>query len=219
MLSGWPVSPSSYLVRLVQDQIPPHGLHPCFWGIPPITEFICRRKGVSVLGWHVSRAKLAWTIVLSYECLMKNAPTFPPIFSSLYFVGRFSVPIRFLGHPQLPGNERRWEPACFVPCSRNAEDSIVEYHSNFFDYTTPCIFQGWISVIVSPPITPNKFWGCLLSEIQENCTTLACPYIRKNYRKNYTIFYTKNILRELIGVISSPRLHQAQFREKLKGNN
>ena len=35
----------------------------------------------------------------------------------------------------------------------------VGYHSNFLDYTTPFCFQELISVIISPPITPNKFWG------------------------------------------------------------
>ena len=37
-------------------------------------------------------------------------------------------------------------------------------------------FQELISVIISPPITPNKFWGFNKRNNQENYTTPACPY-------------------------------------------
>ena len=42
------------------------------------------------------------------------------------------------------------------------------YHSNFLDYTSPLIFQELISVIISPPITPNKFWGFHKCNSQKN---------------------------------------------------
>ena len=37
-------------------------------------------------------------------------------------------------------------------------------------------FQELVSVIISPPITPNKFWGFNKRNSQENYTTLAYPY-------------------------------------------
>ena len=49
--------------------------------------------------------------------------------------------------------------------------------SNFLDlHHTILLFQELISVIISPPITPNKFWGFNKRNSQENDTTLACPY-------------------------------------------
>ena len=37
------------------------------------------------------------------------------------------------------------------------------------------IFQELISVILSPPITPNKFWRFNKRNFQEIYTTLSCP--------------------------------------------
>ena len=39
-----------------------------------------------------------------------------------------------------------------------------------------CIYQELIHVIISPPTTPNKFWGFSKRNCQENYTTLSCPY-------------------------------------------
>ena len=49
------------------------------------------------------------------------------------------------------------------------------YHLNFLDYTSPFIFQQSNSVIISPPVTRNKFWGFSKCNSQENYTTLSCP--------------------------------------------
>ena len=65
------------------------------------------------------------------------------------------------------------------------------------------IFQEFISVIISPTITPNKFWGFNKRNSQESYATLACPY-----REILHNLLHQNILRELIGVINSPRFHQ-----------
>ena len=43
-----------------------------------------------------------------------------------------------------------------------------------------------MNVIISPPITPNKFWGFKKRNSQDNDTTLSCPY-----EENYIIPYTK----------------------------
>ena len=37
--------------------------------------------------------------------------------------------------------------------------SRKSYHLNFLDYTSRFYCQELISVMISPPITPNKFWG------------------------------------------------------------
>ena len=65
------------------------------------------------------------------------------------------------------------------------------------------IFRDLISVIISPPITQNKFWGFNKRNSQENYTTLSCPY----YEILHNLLH-QNTPRELIGVINSPRLHQ-----------
>ena len=63
------------------------------------------------------------------------------------------------------------------------------------------ILQDLISVITSSPITPSKFWRFNKRNSQEIYTTLSCPY----WEILHNLLH-QNILRELIGVISSPRL-------------
>ena len=43
-------------------------------------------------------------------------------------------------------------------------------------FSFPIIFQELMSVIISPPITPNKFWGFNKRNSQEKLHHLSCPY-------------------------------------------
>ena len=76
-----------------------------------------------------------------------------------------------------------------IPCLEHLEFSY--HHSNFLDFTFPFMFEELISVIFTPPITPNKFWGFTECNTQENVPTLSCPYSEK-----LNNLLHQNILRE-----------------------
>ena len=58
-------------------------------------------------------------------------------------------------------------------------------------------FQELIGVIISPPITPNKFWGFNKHNSQDNYITLSCPYQEILHNLLH-----QHILRESIGVVN-----------------
>ena len=66
-------------------------------------------------------------------------------------------------------------------------------HSNFSDYTSPFYFQELIGVIISPPITPNKFWGFNKRNSLEKIYHLVLPLLGKLHNLLH-----QNSLRELI---------------------
>ena len=68
------------------------------------------------------------------------------------------------------------EMSFFTWLSRHFCGLRMVYHSNFLDYTSPFIFQQLVSVIVSPPITPNKFCDLISVIPRKNYTTLSCPF-------------------------------------------
>ena len=67
------------------------------------------------------------------------------------------------------------------------------YHSNFLDYTTPFYFQELISVIISPPITPNQFWGFNKRNSQEITPPCLVPIRKCNITQSFTPTYSEGI--------------------------
>ena len=74
---------------------------------------------------------------------------------------------------------------------------LGEYHSSFLNYTSPFIFQELFSVIISPPITPNKFWGFNKRNSQENLHHPVLSLLGKFAQSS-----TPKYCQELIGVIN-----------------
>ena len=66
-------------------------------------------------------------------------------------------------------------------CLRADKLAIAAYHSNFVHYTSPlCIFRELISVIVTPPITPNNFWGFNKRNSQEKSHLLVLSLLGRS---------------------------------------
>ena len=90
----------------------------------------------------------------------------------------------------------RWGKAILTDWRKTFENSMyiweiplldgAGYHSNFLDYTSPFYCQESINVIITPPITLDKFWGFNKSVFPGKFT----PPCLVPVRKNYTIFYT-----------------------------
>ena len=54
---------------------------------------------------------------------------------------------------------------------------VREKENHYSRITLPhFIFEELLSVKITPPITPNSFWGVYISVIsRKNYTTLSCP--------------------------------------------
>ena len=72
------------------------------------------------------------------------------------------------------------------------------------------IFPQLINVIITPPITPNNFWGFNKLDCHENHTSLSFP----SYERLHRLLRQKN-LKELIGVINFSWIHQIIIGELL----
>ena len=75
---------------------------------------------------------------------------------------RYAVP--FVGMPSL----KLHAPSNFRKCIPTIQTSWITPHH--------FILRELISAIISPPVTPNNFWGFSKRNSQENYTTLSCPY-------------------------------------------